>query len=505
MQPMGIVIRQSAKSVFLTYVGIGFGILNTLWLFPRILSEEQIGLVRTLINVAVLFSTFAALGAGNIPTKFFPYFKDIKKNHNGFLFFQLAVGAAGFLLFVILYLNLDFLFAAMFRKNSPVLLKYFYQIIPFTLILIFIAIFESYNVIQQNSIIPTFTREVLARVLLSIGLIALFFIRFDFDWFITLLIGSYGLMLLVLIFYTHSQKYLFVKPNAGVVKSNLFKSILIYEGLILMGNASGVIINNVDSLMLSAYSGLKFTGIYTIAFFIATFIDIPKKSLSQVLVPLVSEASKENNVNKLEELYKKSSSTQLVIGGILFLLIWFNIDNIFKLIPHGDIYAQGKWVVFFIGIGKMFDMTLGINQEIVGTSKYYKIDLALYPLYGILAVGANIILIPKLGLVGAALATLLSVVIINSVRFFFLLFTLKIQPFTAGTVKTLLIFCLVFVANILLPHIQNHFVMDVAVRSSILTLVYVALLLVLNVSEDITMVIKKTVTKITLIINGKKN
>ena len=84
---------------------------------------------------------------------------------------------------------------------------------------------------------------------------------------------------------------------------------------------------------------------------------------------------------QLEMLYKKSSITQLIIGGFIFILVWFNIENIFKIIPHGNVYAQGIWVVFFIGLGKIFDMATGINQEIVGSSKYYKIDLFLSFLY----------------------------------------------------------------------------------------------------------------------------
>ena len=73
--------------------------------------------------------------------------------------------------------------------------------------------------------------------------------------------------------------------------------------------------------MLSAYTGFRNTGIYSIAFFIAAFIAVPKKALSQVLIPMVSEANKNNDKNKLNELYKKSSITQLIIGGLLFLLI----------------------------------------------------------------------------------------------------------------------------------------------------------------------------------------
>ncbi len=497
---MGIVVRQSAKSVILTYLGIGFGIINTLWLFPYILTGEQIGLVRTLINVSVLFSTFALLGAANIPNKYFFHFKNLRKGHNGFLFFILIIGGIGFLIFTALYLNFKSLFFSAFIKNSPLILNYYYLLIPFTLIMLLTTIFESYNVIQQNPVVPIFTREVLTRIFLSISLLVFFFAKFQYNYFIFLLVFFYGVILIILIFYTYSQNYLFIKPNFEVFKSPLLKSILVFAGFILMGNASGVVINNIDSLMLSAYSGLKITGVYTIAFFIATFIEIPKRSMSQVLIPLISEANKDNDIKKLDILYKKSSITQLIIGGIIFLLIWFNVDNIFRLIPHGNLYSQGKWVVFFIGLGKIFDMFTGVNQEIIGSSKYYKIDLSLFPFYGVIAVLANMFFIPKLGMTGAAIATASSVFIINIIRSSILFINMNIQPFTFNTLKALSVFAIAFGINYFLPHIQNHFLIDIALRSIIIGSVFISLVLLSKVSEDIDLVFQKTVKRLHLLI-----
>jgi O-antigen/teichoic acid export membrane protein len=492
---MGIVIRQSVKTVSITYLGIGFGIINTLWLLPAILTEEQIGLYRTIINVALIFSMFASLGAGNIPNRFFPYFKDIKNAHNGFLFFILTVGMTGFAIFVALYLNLKYLFVDAFIKNSPALVNYFYLIIPFTLITLLITIFESYNVIQQNPVVPTFTRELLTRIFAAICLALFFLFRFEYKWFINLLVGFYGVTLCILIFYTFSRNYLFLKPNTGVFKSPYLKSIFVFSAFALMFNASGTIINNIDGLMLSSYKGLKDAGIYSIAFFIATFIEIPKKSLSQVLIPMVSEANMKNDRKQLEMLYKKSSITQLIIGGLIFILIWFNIENIFKIIPHGNVYSQGIWVVFFIGLGKIFDMTTGINQEIVGTSKYYKIDIAFFPFFGFVAVGANLLFIPRYGMTGAALATAFSVFLINTIRFFFLLIVMKIQPFSLNTLKALLAFVIVFIINYFLPHIRNHFLLDSFYRSIVIGPVFLAIIFTLKVSEDINMFTQNLIIK----------
>jgi O-antigen/teichoic acid export membrane protein len=494
---MGIVIRQSSKSVLLTYIGIGIGVINTLWLLPFALTEEQLGLYRTIISAAALFSIFASLGSANIPTRFFFYFKDYSKKHNGILFFMIFLGAAGFLIFTLLFLQFRYLFVSAFIKNAPLILNYYYPLLVFTFILLFITLFESYNVIQQNPVFPIFTRELLTRLFLSFSLLLFLYFKFDFSYFINIMIAFYGVVLILLLFYTRSQKYLFLKPDRLFFKSPLIKEIFIFAGLISMGNASGVIITNIDSIMLSAYTGFRNTGIYTIAFFIAAFISVPKKSLSQVLVPLVSEANKNNDKIKLNDLYKKSAITQLIIGGFLFLLIWVNIENIFKLIPHGSVYSQGKWVVFIIGLGNMFDMTTGINQEIVGTSKYYKIDLLFYPVLSIVAIGVNMFLIPVYGMTGAAIAATFTVFLLNTIRFIFIYIVFKIQPFSRNTIKAFLIFALMMMINGFLPGIYHHFIYDIIYRSFILSVFFISLVLFMNVSEDISIASKKIISKVT--------
>jgi len=184
---MGIVIRQSTRSVFITYIGIGIGVLNTLWLLPYVLTEEQLGLYRSIISAAVLFSIIASLGSANIPTRFFFYFKDLKNKHNGILFFILLLGCTGFLVFTLFFLQFRYLFVSAFIKNAPMILNYYFPLIFFTFILLFINIFESYNIIQQNPVVPIFTREVLTRIFLSASLLLYLFCKFNYYQFILIL------------------------------------------------------------------------------------------------------------------------------------------------------------------------------------------------------------------------------------------------------------------------------------------------------------------------------
>lgn len=492
---MGIVIRQSIKTTGISYIGFAIGYLNTLLLFPLVLTKEQIGLTRLLISVSFLFATFASLGAGNIPTKFFPYFRDESKQHNGILPLILSLGLFGFILFVSLFFLFKDVIFSIYSNNSPLLLDYFYYFIPFTLIVVLTTIFDSYLIVQQKPIVPAIVREILMRLFISLGLTAVLLNIFTFATFADSIIFYYGIGLIILIVYIKKEKLLFLKPDSKILQSTHLKEMFVFAGFVIMGNASGTIITNIDSLMLSAYSGLGSAGIYTIAFFIAAVIEIPKRSISQVVIPIVSQANKDNDIPKLKELYQKTSLNQLIIGGLLFLGIWCNIDNLFKLIPNGETFTPGKWVVFYIGLSKLFDMATGVNQEIVGTSKYYKIDLLFYLFLAAIAVITNSIFIPKYGITGAAIASAISIFLFNTIRYFFLLRVFKIQPFTFNTFKALLIFFLTLTANSFIPRAEN-FIWDLILRSLVVLCLFGGLVLFLNVSDDVNRIAREILTRI---------
>ena len=172
---MGIVIRQSVKSLIITYIGLAIGYVGTLILNPLILTEEQIGLVRILVSVSFMFSSFAALGAINIPSKYFPYFNNKEKKHNGFLFFLLLIGFLGFLTFVLIFLIFKKTIYSIYISKAPLLVEYFYYFIPLTFIALYYNIFQSYIIMQQKPVVPSFIREILIRVLTVFSLLIFFF------------------------------------------------------------------------------------------------------------------------------------------------------------------------------------------------------------------------------------------------------------------------------------------------------------------------------------------
>jgi O-antigen/teichoic acid export membrane protein len=160
-----------------------------------------------------------------------------------------------------------------------------------------------------------------------------------------------------------------------------------------------------------------------------------------------------------------------------------NIDSIFALMPKGEIYQAGKWVVIIVGAGKLVDMLFGPSSEIIIYSKYYSFNILLIILLSAVIITSNNLLIPRFGIEGAAMGTAITMIIFNSVKFVFIWARMGLQPFTVAFMKVFGIGLLAIGANALIPRIDLA-VVDIAVRSGIITTVFAGLILLSRVSPE---------------------
>jgi O-antigen/teichoic acid export membrane protein len=105
------------------------------------------------------------------------------------------------------------------------------------------------------------------------------------------------------------------------------------------------------------------------------------------------------------------------------------MDEIFEIIPNGERYKSGKIVILLLGLAKLFDMLTSINEYIIAYSKHFRYNLYFLLVLAVVNVVANLTLIPQFELAGAALATLLSVVLFNIFKTYFVYAKFKIHPF----------------------------------------------------------------------------
>ncbi|HEX5169188.1 MAG TPA: oligosaccharide flippase family protein [Cyclobacteriaceae bacterium] len=497
---MGKVIRQSILTSIVSYTGILVGYVNLLYLYPRFLQPEQMGLLRTIQDIAMLMAPFAQIGLANSIIRFYPKFSNDEGQANSFISFILLISLIGYGIFILIFFSIQGYIISFFEENAAVVTNYIALILWMTFFLVVITILEYYSRSLLKIVVPNFLREILIRLLQGI-LVSIYFLKLiTFEQFLMLSVAIYLVSLTILITYLLAQGHLKVNFSFHLISWETGKELLIYSLLSYVGAASTIIIGKVDSIMVTGMIGLAANAIYTNSFYMATVIEIPKRAITQSAFTLISKAFTENNFVEIQSIYRKTAINQFIIGALLMIGVWANLENIFQLMPKGETFQTGTMVVVFVGIAKLVDMAFGPNGEIIVSSKYYWFNMVTVIIFAIIVVTTNLILIPRYGMMGAAYATTLALIIFNMIKWTFVYFILKMQPFGFAFVKVLAIITVTSLMNYFLPKAPNVLI-DIFYRSALITGVYGSLILISSCSEEI----NKTFTNALLWIGLKRS
>jgi O-antigen/teichoic acid export membrane protein len=136
-------------------------------------------------------------------------------------------------------------------------------------------------------------------------------------------------------------------------------------------------------------------------------------------------------------------------------------------------------------------MATSINGEIIQTSKHYKFNF--YLILGLLVftIFSNYLLIPKYGIIGAAIAGMLTVVFFNITKLIFVWFKFGIQPFSIKSVIAIVLSATVGLGILFLPNMANPF-LAIIYKSTIATIVFTLSLVILKISPEINQLIFKS-------------
>jgi O-antigen/teichoic acid export membrane protein len=250
-----------------------------------------------------------------------------------------------------------------------------------------------------------------------------------------------------------------------------------------------MVLLDLDKVMIERFLPIEMVAVYGIAVYISSVIAVPSRAMHQITYPMTATLLNKRDKKGLLELYQKSSLNLLIISGLIFLLIISNISQLYALIPEE--YQISYSIVILISCVKLYDNLLGNNNSILFNSDYYRLVLAIGVFLAILAFVFNIIFIPMLELLGAALATFLAFACYNTVKLLIVQKKFRIHPFTKETGYSLvliLVFSFVFYFWVF----PWHPVINIILKSTVIGLLYVLVIYLLKLSPDINRIIERT-------------
>jgi len=490
---MGIVKKQVYKNTLISYAGMVIGFVNLIFLYPRFLAADQIGLFLLLISLSVLYSLVASMGVPSIVARYFPFFRTEDNTHGGFLYAVGRFAIIGFIVSTAVFFLIKPIIVASFIQKAPLFVAYYYYLIPLAFFTIFFNFLEALGKAIYRSVFSSFLKEVLLRLLTMIAMVMLAEGWISFQQFIIIYISINGLICLVLLIsLATSGKFSFRRTLLPPAVTS--KEMMNFGLFTLLSSTVYVILQNVDRYMLSAMAGLAVQGIYGIYSGIAIVINVPQQALSRTTYQIVADSWKAKNMQNIADIYSKTSIIQMVAGCFLFIGIIVNKENLLAILHKKEFTDQFN-VLVVICLGFLVDITGGLNTYILTTSHKYHLITILVIAWSLFCIGLTYFLIPLYGGLGAALAYLATITGINFCTWFYLKYRFKMQPFTF---KHLLVIAITIVSYFIAGYFWRmpNLLLDIFVRSTLTAVIYISLTYVAHISDDMNEKIDATIKRV---------
>jgi O-antigen/teichoic acid export membrane protein len=129
----------------------------------------------------------------------------------------------------------------------------------------------------------------------------------------------------------------------------------------------------------------------------------------------------------------------LLFAAGFFSLVILNLHDAVVTFQLKDTYLKAFYVVVFLGFAKVVDMGTGVNSQIIATSTYWRFEMFSGVILLAVMLPLSYILTKEYGIVGTAIAQLVSISIYNIIRIIFLWKKFRLQPFSIQSIYTLII------------------------------------------------------------------
>jgi O-antigen/teichoic acid export membrane protein len=219
--------------------------------------------------------------------------------------------------------------------------------------------------------------------------------------------------------------------------------------------------------------------------------------------PYIAELHDSGKKKELGQLYQTATKWSLTVNLPFFLM--------FMLFPHqilsifGESFVGGATALMILAWANLVDVGTGMCGTILSMSGYTKLKLVNNIISISLSIGLNVLLIPRLGIVGAAISALIVFTALNSIRILQVYYLMRLLPYNLSFLKpvvaALTVFFLIFFLKQWLPVGDNIFL--VAIYGCVLLTVFAAMIWLMGLSSEDRMLLERVLQKTRKRFKGK--
>jgi len=394
----------------------------------RIYGPEGYGLVSTSLALFTIASTVALLGFTNSLTRQISYYLNTDRAERVKSLIFSAYGISSTLAIVagtIIFIFSDQLAVNTF--NNPkltIFLKYFgASIFFFVWIKLAASIFKAY----KRMIWYTLTQDVFrfGAILIAVLLVILLHQpvkSLGFAYFAAfLVVGVLGTV--AAIYMTPVKKYPAESPFSEA--PNLFA----FSWPLMLASIIHMFLFRVDILMIGYFLNQTQVGIYNAAVPIGQLLTIIISSFTPFLLPTMTEYFAQNDIDNLNKTFAISTKWVFLFTIPAFSLMLF-FPDFFLVVIFGKQFLEAALVLQIISAGFLLAASVGPTGNLLITVGKTHLNLINNLVVIVINIVLNLLLIPRFGIYGAAIASGFSYAFLNILALVEIYWMHGIQPYT---------------------------------------------------------------------------
>jgi O-antigen/teichoic acid export membrane protein len=396
--------KKFTKDVGLAGVAQLVSSLKGLILLPiltKTLGAEMYGIWALILATVSLLMPLALLQLGFAMTRFLAAEKDKEKISKGFSSIFAASSFTAFVLSLVIFILAEPLAVAVFGGAD---VTYFVRIAAFLVLLVTLdqVIIEYFVAFRQM------VRYAVFSIFQTIGEVVL--IGY-------LVLSGYGLFgalisLLVVKAIIFAAGVLLVGREVGISKPSIsvIKPYLVFSLPLLPTMLCIWIVNLSDRYVIGYFMNIESVGIYSAAYGLGSLVAFFFAPISTVLLPTITNLYENNKIQELKTHLKYSLKFFLMFAIPSFFGLSILSKSLLSTLTTSE-FVSGYLIVSIVALATILFKCSSVSMNIVVLHKRTKLVGAIYAISASINLIMNIILVPIIGIYGAAIATLITFLI----------------------------------------------------------------------------------------------
>jgi O-antigen/teichoic acid export membrane protein len=398
----------------------------------RLLGAEQLGLCNLALSVASIAAGLALLGLPSAMVRYISLFLGRRDTAGVWGALQVGLGLTTILsvsMGIGLFVLADPIAERVFHESRLVpLLRVMSLVVPFLALSSIVAAATrgfkkmQYTVIGQNIAQPAIRLLLVVALAIVVGLNAKRAL---------VAFGAAVMIVFVMLLYFLNSLFPLKRPLGTARRS--VKEVLRFSLPLYLSGLIGIFGGNIKTMLLGALNTATSVGIFAVASQINTVGKMFHHGIVTAAAPIVSDLYDRGEREQLGHFYQTVTKWTLTLNLPLFLAVLLFPVPILSIFGQG--FVGGGTALTILAWTNLVNTGTGICGTVLDMTGNTSLKLVNSLVTFALAIGLNILLIPRWGLMGAATASLAGAVTVNLLRLLEVFILFRLLPYNSSCAK----------------------------------------------------------------------